>query len=36
VIQIRRWAEATGKEIVGRPGKDDDQTAGCLIVDDKI
>lgn len=36
VVQIRRWAEATGKDIVARPGRDEDQTAGCLIVDDKI
>ncbi len=38
VIQIRRWAEATGKKIVGRPDVDrgDDPTAGCNIVDEKL
>jgi hypothetical protein len=36
VIQIRRWAESTGKAIVPRPGRDEDPTAGGQIVDDKL
>ena len=36
VIQIRRWAESTGREIVAAPGPDEDQTAGCQIVNDKL
>lgn len=35
VVQIGRWAEITGKRIVGKPDKDEDQTAGGLIVNDK-
>ena len=36
VVQLRRWAEATGKEIVPAPLAEEDQTAGGLIVDDKM
>lgn len=36
VVQLRRWAEATGKEIVPAPFAEEDQTAGGLIVDDKM
>lgn len=36
VVQLRRWAEATGKQIVPAPLPDEDQTAGGLIVDDKM
>ena len=36
VVQIRRWADATGKQIVPQPGRDEDPTAGGLIVDDKL
>ena len=36
VVQLRRWAEATGKDIVPAPLRDEDQTAGGLIVDDKL
>ena len=36
VVQLRRWAVSTGKEIVPAPLPDEDQTAGGLIVDDKL
>ena len=36
VVQLRRWANATGKQIVPAPLPDEDQTAGGLIVDDKL
>lgn len=35
-VQLRRWAEATGKTIVPQPRPDEDQSAGGLIVDDKL
>ncbi len=36
VVQIRRWAESTGKEIVPRPDEREDPTAGLKIVDENL
>ena len=36
VVQIRRWVAGTGKQIIPAPLPDEDQTAGGLIVDDKM
>ena len=36
VVQLKRWADATGRNIVPAPLADEDQSAGGQIVDDKM